>query len=351
MTNLSVLTACSPKVLIPHLIRSLKARRTPIVRSSPGMGKSDIARKIARDHNLKLIDIRLSQCDPTDLNGLPNFENGYAVYTPFVFFPVEGADPGINPETGKPYAGWMLLFDEITSAPKQIQAAAYKIILDRQIGMHDLDRRVVMMAAGNQENDNAVVHQMSTALKSRLVHYDMVVNKDDWIDWAIEHNIDTRITAFISFKPKLLHNFDPETTEHTFPCPRTWEFVHDHIKDYAEIGQDDFAPIAGCVGPGAANEFIEFCRIYTTLPKISAILANPAGVHIPSEPGIKYALSMMLVEHFDINNADDLLTFLDRLPVEARVICLRTLAQRNQTMLQHAGVAKRFGQFGRALAA
>lgn len=35
---------------------------------SPGCGKSQVAYQIAKKHKLKLIDLRLSQCDPTDLN-------------------------------------------------------------------------------------------------------------------------------------------------------------------------------------------------------------------------------------------------------------------------------------------
>ena len=350
MSNLNALAQCKPSQLVAHLVRALKARLVPIVRSSPGMGKSDIARQIARQHNLKFIDIRLAQCDPTDLNGLPNFENGYAVYTPFVFFPIKGADPGVNDE-GKPYKGWLINFDEITSAPKQIQAASYKILLDRQIGQHDLDPRVAMMAAGNLESDNAVVIPMSTALQSRLVHYDLILDIPEWVDWAMANGVDGRVIAFINFRPKLLHKFDPESTEHTYPCPRTWHFTSKLILDYPTIGYDDMPSIAGAIGPGTANEFIEFCRIYETLPKISAILANPSSVHIPNEPGVKYALSMMLVEHFNMQNADDLLIFLDRLPIEARAITLRAVAVRHMALLQHPGIAQRFGQFGRALSA
>jgi adenylate kinase family enzyme len=39
-----------------------------MILGSPGVGKSDIANGIADDFNLQLIDLRLSQCDQTDLN-------------------------------------------------------------------------------------------------------------------------------------------------------------------------------------------------------------------------------------------------------------------------------------------
>lgn len=40
----------------------------PLLLSSPGMGKSSIHDQIAQERNLKMIDLRLAQCDPTDLN-------------------------------------------------------------------------------------------------------------------------------------------------------------------------------------------------------------------------------------------------------------------------------------------
>ena len=46
------------------------------------------------------------------------------------------------------YDGWLIFLDELTSAPKHLQAPAYKLILDRMIGTHKLHPRVVIAAAG-----------------------------------------------------------------------------------------------------------------------------------------------------------------------------------------------------------
>lgn len=50
------------------LIQFIKAKLVPMVEGSPGTGKSQIVHKIAADYGLKVIDLRLSQCDPCDLN-------------------------------------------------------------------------------------------------------------------------------------------------------------------------------------------------------------------------------------------------------------------------------------------
>ena len=40
----------------------------PMMTGSPALGKSAIVAQIAKKYGLKMIDLRLSQCDPTDLN-------------------------------------------------------------------------------------------------------------------------------------------------------------------------------------------------------------------------------------------------------------------------------------------
>ena len=53
---------------------AISAKLVPFIHGSPALGKSSIIHQIANKHKLKMIDIRLSQCDPTDLLGMPKFE-------------------------------------------------------------------------------------------------------------------------------------------------------------------------------------------------------------------------------------------------------------------------------------
>ena len=209
----------------------LKAQLVPFIQSSPGVGKSSLAQAIAEENRLVMIDLRLSQMDPADLNGLPFMiekegDNQKAGYVPMNVFPTErdSKEKGTN--------GWLILLDEFNSAPMAVQAAAYKLVLDRKVGMHNLHPGVFMMAAGNLMTDKAIVNRISTAMQSRMIHCEIAVDKDVWIKWADAHDIDHRVKSFIQFKPNGLHMFDPQHNEETFPCPRTWEFVSRLIKPY-----------------------------------------------------------------------------------------------------------------------
>lgn len=50
------------------LAKYLRAGLVPMLTGSPGEGKSSLIKDVAKEFNLKVIDVRLSQCDPTDLN-------------------------------------------------------------------------------------------------------------------------------------------------------------------------------------------------------------------------------------------------------------------------------------------
>lgn len=107
-----------PKKLKEAVKRVLTAGLVPMIEGSPGIGKSDIVRAIAKDWGLKVIDTRLSQAAPEDLNGLPMRKGDKAAFLPFENFPVEGD------KVPEGYNGWLIFLDELTSAPKSVQAAA-----------------------------------------------------------------------------------------------------------------------------------------------------------------------------------------------------------------------------------
>ena len=107
--------------------RVIKKRRVPVLLGSPGCGKSDLVREIAAQFNLKLIDLRLAQCDITDLNGFPQIQPAIldsegkvlyaakASYVPMDTFPLEG-EPLPQKADGSFYEGWLLFLNFGASA-------------------------------------------------------------------------------------------------------------------------------------------------------------------------------------------------------------------------------------------
>lgn len=316
------------------ITKFIKAKLVPMLVGSPGSGKSQIIHQIAKEYNLKVIDLRLSQCDPTDLCGFPQVNGTKAGYLPMDTFPIEG-DP-----IPKGYSGWLLFLDEFNAASPAVQAAAYKIVLDKMVGNYHLHKNVAIACAGNLETDNAIVNPMSTALQSRLAHLELVVDSKEWVNWATENGIDHRITSYIQFKPGNLYTFSPDHTDKTYASPRTWEFAN-RVLQVAEIGSPELLPmLAGTISEGVAREFIGFCKIYQDLPSMASIIASPGTIKVPSEPSILYALTGSLSHHADMDNFKDLMLFIERLPIEFQVVCLREALRRNKSLMTHPALQK-----------
>lgn len=312
----------------------IRAKLVPMLVGSPGCGKSQIIYKIAEDYNLKVIDLRLSQCDPTDLAGFPTIQGNRADYVPMAHFPIEGDS------IPKGYSGWLLFLDEATSAPPAIQAAAYKLILDRMVGTHHLHKNVAIVCAGNLETDNAIVQPMSTALQSRLVHMELVVDAEEWTNWAAENDIDHRISDYIKFKPGQLFTFSPDHTDKTYACPRTWEFANRVLQVTDDSSAERLPMLAGTLSEGVAREFVTYMKIYADLPKPHEIETSPESVAVPKEPSILFALTGSLAHNANKENFTQLMKFIQRLPVEFQVVAMRETIRRNKTMLLHPAVQK-----------
>jgi len=326
----------NPTDLSAAIIRILQAGLVPHVEGSPGVGKSDIARAVSKTLNLKIIDLRLSQCDPTDLMGFPNVQGIKARYVPMETFPIKGDSlPVEMDENGTithTYDGWLLFLDELPSASRAVQAAAYKLILDKMVGQHPLHECVAIMSAGNKATDKAIVNAMSTAIQSRLVHLELAVNLNDWTAWASANGIDSRIIGFLNYKTSLLHKFSPDHQDKTFPCPRTWEFAS-RLSVNQSVSMKDLPLFAGTVGQGAAQEYIAFAELYQSLPRIEEIIKSPQTVNISEEISIRFAIATYVADHLSETNAEQVTKFLDRLDVEMQVVAYRLAQSRKASLL------------------
>lgn len=307
-----------------YLPKLFKAGIVPFLHSSPAIGKSSLAKQIAKQYSLKVIDLRLTECDSSDLNGLPYFENGKASFLPFNTFPL--TDTPIP----KGYKGWLLLLDEFNSAPLGVQASAYKLVLDRQVGQHKLHDSCFIIACGNLETDNAIVNTMSSALISRFAHFHIALNHDDWIDWATQNGIDYRIVSYLGFKPTDLYTFTPDVTE-SYASPRTWEMLSKVIKDEPI---DFLKPlIASLVGDAVASQFISFVKLYKDLPTFDEVVDNADKIKVPDDLGTRWALLSMVASKTDKQSATKLQSFFERFPKDLQIVALRQIKANDQSLL------------------
>lgn len=313
--------------------RAVSSGLVLMITSSPGMGKSALVRSVADDYRLQVIDHRLSTSAPEDLTGLPfRRADGRAEFAPFGdLFPLEG-DP--LPE-GKD--GWILFLDELNSASKSVMAAAYKLILDRMVGQHKLHPKVAIVAAGNKMTDRAIVNNMGTALQSRIVHVELELNHKVWLeDVALPQAWDSRVVAYLGTYPSKLSDFDPEHKDRTFCCPRTWDMVNKYLKTReGKLDDVDRIFISGTISAEEGVSFVQYCKVFDTMVKVSDIIAKPETAPLPSDNPTLWAVTMALTEAVNKSNYDEIMTYVERMDFGFQLVFSRSAMATKSAELRH----------------
>ena len=294
---------------------------------APGIGKSSIVKQIASEKKVGFIDLRLALMDPTDLKGIPFYdkESHTALWAPPAFLPKDGEG--------------ILFLDELNAAPPSVQASAYQLILDRQIGEYTLPDGWAVVAAGNREGDRGVTYRMPAPLANRFVHFEMEVNADDWKHWAYKKELDERIISYVSYKQEHLFTFDAKSDSKSFATPRSWEYVNSVLKSNLDESLLLNA-ISGAVGKEVAVGFLSFAKVMKRLPDIKRILSSGEGEY-SDEIDVLYALSTGLVSAVlkDETKLDNLLRYTLELKGEFAVMIVQDLQRNGQTM-EHSDIFK-----------
>lgn len=238
----------------------------------PGIGKSDIVSQITYDvmpGNNLLIDCRLALMDPTDLRGYAwrNEATNTMEWSPPADLPSQ--------ELADQYDNIVLFLDELNSAPPAVQAAGYQLILNRRIGQYVLPSNVVIVAAGNRQGDRGVTYRMPAPLANRFKHVEMVVDFEDWKNWAILNEVHKDVIGYLTFAKQDLFDFNPKSASEAWASPRTWVDVSDtlyHPEFDSAADYERKVEVAGSVGDGMAAKFMEFRRTAGRLPNPEVIL-------------------------------------------------------------------------------
>ena len=286
----------SPNKCKASILHALKIKRPIFVWGGPGIGKSEVIHQIAKNIDAKVIDIRLSLWEPTDIKGIPYFnskENNMV-----------WAQPSELPTKAeaKKHKNIVLFLDEMNSAAPSVQAAAYQLILNRKVGQYELPDNVLICAAGNREADKGVVYRMTAPLANRFIHLEMKPEFDDWFEWAVEHNIHKDVVGYLTFSKKDLYDFDPKSPSRSFATPRSWSFVSELLSD--DLDENTVTDlVSGAVGEGLAVKFMAHRKVASELPNPSEILEGKITEMKSKEISAMYSLTVSLC--YELKEAND----------------------------------------------
>jgi len=178
-----------------------------------GIGKSQIVKQAAAKLGIPCIDFRLSQNDVGDLKGMPFHVNGRTVFAPPEFFPLKEADAielkeflGLTNDISKGRFGdkGILFLDEINRANREVQQAAFELVLDRRLNLRALPDGWRVVSAINSEDDIYSVNSLDPAFLSRFFKIDLEPTVEEWLTWAESSGVHPVIVEFIRKNDTLL---------------------------------------------------------------------------------------------------------------------------------------------------
>ena len=195
--------------------------------AQPGVGKSAIAKSIARKLLLQYLDIRLSIADETDLQ-FPNLVMSEEIQRHIIEYAVpEWAVLSNQKPT-------LIHFEELNRTSLAVRNAALQILLERGIGpKFSFNQNVLMMSSGNLgDKDGTSVEEFESALNNRLIHVAHDLTIAEWVTWGKnEGMVHPVILNFISSRGHDIFITLPSDDDESgaYATPRTWTMLSDHI--------------------------------------------------------------------------------------------------------------------------
>ena len=220
-----------------------------------GVGKTVGIYELTQKLGIGFCELRLVTLTETDMLGVPMIENGRTTYASNELLPMAERDGEVG----------ILVLDEITSAMSGVRAAAFQLLdSKRSLGNYHLPPKWLVVALGNGPDDGGVFAGMELAFLNRARCYRIEPDLASWKHWATEHDINESVTGFVSFKPDMLHKFNPDEIASVFPSPRSWEALSKQLinREKRRGGKLDSESVelyaSGCVGEECAVQFAAF---------------------------------------------------------------------------------------------
>lgn len=218
-----------------------------------------------------LVDVRLSDKDPTDLAGVPvpvTMENG-DVRTVY-------ATPSMWPKD--PNWKGIIFLDELSNASAPLQQAAYQVVLDHKIGNYKFPKGAVFVAAGNREGDGGASFELLKPLANRFMIYEIQENLDIWIeDYALPCNVHRTVVGYLKHQPHKFNTSEAPNKGPAYATPRSWVTASDILKQYDAGKIDDQtmrAAIQGTIGNGMDSELTDYHKRTHKIPSAEDILSG-----------------------------------------------------------------------------
>ncbi len=293
---------------------------TPLLSGKHGIGKSQVAKKIAEDIGGVCITVEGGTLKEGEITGIPYQYRNDAEEVEFRFLPyyavkrIQDAERKLSSDQSrkadlksilegmenryskddlsfeekadlirkKKVVPVVLFFDEINRTDVAVFRELMNIVLTRTVNGYRFPWWVFIIAAMNPCTQNSMyaTNEMDPAQLDRFIKLKVHENADEWIDFALTKDLDKTLIEFIANHPKALSDTAKELDDDDVPkpSPRGWNMVDliikgkDRLDQFFEDGEakekdrDIRSIISAKVGTEAATMY------YTSLTENSKLV-------------------------------------------------------------------------------
>lgn len=260
-----------------------------LLEGEPGIGKSSLLELIASQLNMDYAYIDVPNMDLGDI-AMPvvNREKRITEYYPNSRFKLQH---------GKPL---VIMLDEFTKGAEPIKNMLHPTLekANPRLGDVSLPKGTVVFLTGNLTTDG-VGDSLKAHSRNRIVP--VRVSKpsaDEWIEWALNHDIEAEVIAWVSRFPHALASYldagqgdnpyiyNPRKPQLAFVSPRSLATASNLIRSRRYLDADTvIAALSGAVGESAARDMQAYIEFSDQLPTWESTIAHPDTTAIPTSPG------------------------------------------------------------------
>lgn len=235
--------------------------------------KSDLARDLGLKGEAVCHIIDLTSSLPEDLGGVPQINPELREGIPQARYALDErlVDCMLKGRYG------VLVLDDLPAASPAVQAAARKLVLDREIHGHKLAPGIVLITTGNRRSDKAGASTLPSHFLNSVCVIELLLGFDEWAKWYAEQGyLDPSVPAFLRTIKGSGHFSQLPSKANargSFATPRSWTALG---RDFAaaEATETLHDVALGHVG-NSASEYIAFLRMRSQLARPADVLMNP----------------------------------------------------------------------------
>jgi hypothetical protein len=307
-----------------------------LVRGEPGIGKSSmlsiIEKALASTHLGAYLDV--PNMDLGDI-AMPVIDHEAKVtrYYPNARFRLH---------EGKPVA---IMMDEFTKGAEPIKNMLHPLleITNPRLGDIPIDPQSIIFMTGNLLSDG-VGDNMKAHTRNRIV--EIIVRKpdsDEWLDWALNNDIDASVMAWVRQFPHALASYidegqnenpyiyNPRKALTAYVSPRSLAIASNIVSTRDRNSTESvIAALKGAVGEAAARDMQAFIDYQDQLPSWDSIIQSPRTAKVPDSAGACAVLVFGAISKIERSNVNQFFEYLNRFEAEWQA-CFAINVAKNQT--------------------